>query len=92
MMKDLVKNKTMRPFQDFILLNNSVKIIVTKKNNNKISSKVIIKAKKIRVKLKKNYLIINLFVLDSVTFLNLLLIIKANCQKKNIRASFTIKC
>lgn len=53
MLKDLVKNKTMRPFQDFILLNNSVKIIVTKKNNNKISSKVIIKAKKIRVKLKK---------------------------------------
>lgn len=52
-MKDLVKNKTMRPFQDFILLNNSVKIIVTKKKNNKISSKVIIKAKKIRVKLKK---------------------------------------
>lgn len=30
-MKDLVKNKTMRPFQDFILLNNSVKIIVTQK-------------------------------------------------------------
>lgn len=52
-MKDLVKNKTMRPFQDFILLNNSVKIIVTKKKNNKISLKVIIKAKKIRVKLKK---------------------------------------
>lgn len=53
MLKDLVKNKTMRPFQDFILLNNSVKIIVTKNNNNTISSKVIIKAKKIRVKVKK---------------------------------------
>lgn len=49
-MKDLIKNKTIRPFQDFILQNNSVKIILTKK---KISSKVKIKAKKIRVKFKK---------------------------------------
>lgn len=68
-MKDLIKNKTIRPFQDFILQNNSVKIILTKK---KISSKVKIKAKKIRVKYKKNktknYLMIYLFVLDSVTF------------------------
>lgn len=67
-MKDLIKNKTIRPFQDFILQNNSVKIILTQK---KISSKVKIKAKKIRVKFKKNqknYLMIYLFVLDSVTF------------------------
>lgn len=68
-MKDLIKNKTIRPFQDFILQNNSVEIILTKK---KISSKVKIKAKKIRVKFKKktkkNYLMIYLFVLDSVTF------------------------
>lgn len=50
-MKDLIKNKTIRPFQDFILQNNSVEIILTKKK--KISSKVKIKAKKIRVKFKK---------------------------------------
>lgn len=31
MMKDLIKNKTIRSFQDFILQNNSVKIVVTKK-------------------------------------------------------------
>lgn len=31
MMKDLIKNKTIRSFQDFFLQNNSVKIVVTKK-------------------------------------------------------------
>lgn len=55
-MKDLIKNKTIRPFQDFILQNNSVKIILTKK---KISSKVKIKAKKIRVKFKKKKKLLN---------------------------------
>lgn len=31
MMKDLIKNNTIRSFQDFILQSNSVKIVVTKK-------------------------------------------------------------
>lgn len=32
-MKDLIKNKTVRPLKDFILQNNSVKIILTKKKS-----------------------------------------------------------